>query len=57
MRYICWRSRVERGLEFELGMRLQEKEGKRDWRGAWAIDRSKGGSLFAINEYTFANVC
>ena len=35
--------RVEGGVEFEsiIRERLQEKEGKRDWNGSWAIDRKE----------------
>ena len=40
-----WRSRAERGLEFESSLKLQGKEGKRDWRGARVKNRGKRGSL------------
>jgi len=40
MRFICWRSRVERELKFVLSMRFQEKEGKKDLKRS--VGKRKG---------------
>ena len=35
----CWTSIVKGGVEFEWITR--ESEGKKDWKGSWAIDRKE----------------